>query len=179
MNVLVIDGHPDLTKSTANAAICQRLQQHTDWQINHLGSGAFDVEQQQQALLAADLVVVQFPLYWSAFPCNLKRWVDEVFTYGFAFGPQGSKLADKKLIFSVTAGAKGHSYSYDGFNLMPFAEYQKSFEHAFRAAQMHILPTHITFEMNANPNEGGDLQNCLQLAEIHAQQLIEQVNGSL
>ncbi|PSW07529.1 NAD(P)H-dependent oxidoreductase [Photobacterium lipolyticum] len=177
MNVLVIDGHPDLQKSTANAVTYSHYQQTTDWSIQHLGAGyQGDIDQEQSALLNADIVVVQFPLYWSTFPAVLKKWIDDVFTYGFAFGPNGSKLKDKKLVFSITAGATAESYSETGFNFMPFSVYQQAFEHVFRAAEMDITNTIVTFEMNANPDEGGDKDNTIKLAQHHAKEVINTVN---
>ncbi|MBY6187631.1 NAD(P)H-dependent oxidoreductase [Marinobacter hydrocarbonoclasticus] len=175
MNVLLIDGHPDLNTSTANAAILSQFKAHTDWRFHHLGERDVVVADEQAALLAADLVIVQFPLYWSTFPHVLKKWIDDVFTYDFAFGPNGSKLKGKTLLFSITAGAKEASYSIEGFNLMPFFAYQRAFEHAFVAAEMTLLDTVITFEMNADPNEGGDKSACLALARQHADKVMSTV----
>ena len=172
MNVLLIDGHPDLTKSTANAATFSLYKANTQWQFRHLGYGEQVVAEEQAALLAADLIIVQFPLYWSTFPCVLKKWIDDVFTFDFAFGPNGSKLKGKKLLFSITAGATASSYSEDSFNLMPFSHYQRAFEHAFRAAELDIIETVITFELNANPNEGGERETYLTLARQHADQVM-------
>lgn len=45
-----------------------------------------DVVQEQQKILAADAVVVQFPLWWYGMPAILKGWFDRVFLSGFAFG---------------------------------------------------------------------------------------------
>jgi len=177
MNVLVIDGHPNLQESTANATIYNQYEQTTDWYINHLDNFCGDIKEEQSALLRADIVVVQFPLYWSSYPAVLKKWIDDVFTYGFAFGPNGSKLKDKKLIFSITAGATAESYSETGFNFMPFSTYQQAFEHAFRAAEMDIVNTIVTFEMNANPDEGGDKDNTIKLAYHHAKTVTNAVNA--
>ncbi len=169
MNVLVIDGHPNLQESTANAAIYKHYQQTTEWLIHNLAVYQGDIQEEQAALLRADVIVVQFPLYWSTFPAVLKKWIDDVFTYGFAFGPDGSKLKDKKLVFSITAGATADSYSENGFNFMPLSVYQQAFEHAFRAAEMDIVDTIVTFEMNANPDEGGDKDKTIELAQNHAE----------
>ncbi len=177
MNVLLIDGHPDLTTSTANAAIVSTYKQQADWCFHHLGTRDVVVAAEQTALLAADIVIIQFPLYWSSFPYVLKKWIDDVFTFNFAFGPNGSKLKDKKLIFSITAGAKATSYASDGFNLMPIADYQRAFEHVFRAAEMIIVDTVITFEMNADSNEGGNKEICLNLANLHAEKVMSLVTS--
>ncbi|MFI3247313.1 MAG: NAD(P)H-dependent oxidoreductase [Ferrimonas sp.] len=171
MTVLIIDGHPDLTRSTANALILSSMQQDKGCCISHLSESAWIVEQEQQALLNASLIVIQFPLYWSAFPAVLKQWVDEVFTYGFAFGPNGSQLKNKPIILSITAGAKADSYREGGFNFMPFSDYLQALMHPFKAAEMTILEPIISFEMNANPDEGGNRFTCQALATAHTQQL--------
>ncbi len=179
MNILVIDGHPDLSKSVANATILADLTQQTEWHVNHVANFNGDIEAEQTALQIADLIVVQFPLYWSTYPSVLKRWIDEVFTYGFAFGPEGSKLKDKPVLFSVTAGATEESYSETGFNFLPLLAYQVAYEHPFRAAEVNIVDTIVTFEMNATPEEGGDKAMTLELSHQHAQRLIQVVNQSL
>ncbi|WP_194437008.1 NAD(P)H-dependent oxidoreductase [Vibrio fluminensis] len=179
MNVLVINGHPNLDKSFANAEILKLLEQRTDWNVAHAADFAGDIKTEQQRLLDAELVIVQFPLYWSTFPAVMKEWIDQVFTYGFAFGPDGSQLKGKKLLFSITAGATAESYSETGFNFMPLENYQRSFEHAFKAAEMDILDTVVTFEMNAIPEEGGDVEKTIALAHQHANQIIFAVKNAV
>jgi NAD(P)H dehydrogenase (quinone) len=44
-----------------------------------------DVEAEQAKLCRADLVVLQFPLWWYGMPAILKGWVDRVLQSGFAF----------------------------------------------------------------------------------------------
>ena len=45
-----------------------------------------DIRAEQGQLLAADTLVLQFPLWWYAPPAILKGWIDRVFTKGFAYG---------------------------------------------------------------------------------------------
>ena len=54
-----------------------------------------DVEHEQSALLAHDRVIFQFPMYWYSVPPLLKKWLDDVLTYGFAYGSSGDKLAGR------------------------------------------------------------------------------------
>ncbi|GAL06093.1 NAD(P)H oxidoreductase YRKL [Photobacterium aphoticum] len=75
MNVLVINGHPDLSQSVANATILADLTAQTDWTIHSVVGFAGDIHAEQQRLLEADVVVVQFPLYWSTYPAVLKKWL--------------------------------------------------------------------------------------------------------
>lgn len=176
MNVVVLNGHPNLAQSVANRTILADLAEQTNWTVNHVADFDGNIEAEQAQLLNADVIVVQFPLYWSTYPAVLKKWVDDVFTYGFAFGPEGSKIKGKKVIFSVTAGATEASYSTEGFNFLPFEHYQIAYEHPFRAAEVNIVDTVITFEMNATPEEGGDEANTLALAHRHAERVMAAVS---
>lgn len=45
-----------------------------------------DIELEQEKLLWADTVILQFPLWWFSMPAILKGWVERVYAYGFAYG---------------------------------------------------------------------------------------------
>ncbi len=75
-----------------------------------------DVRAEIDKLLWADVLILQFPLWWFSMPAILKGWVDRVFAYGFAYGVgehsdkrwgdrygEGS-LAGKRAMLIVTAG---------------------------------------------------------------------------
>lgn len=74
-----------------------------------------DVRAEQQKLFAADLIVIQFPLWWYQVPAMLKGWIDRVF--GGSLGshdpdpqtglPQrygAGALVGKRALLVVTAG---------------------------------------------------------------------------
>jgi NAD(P)H dehydrogenase (quinone) len=50
------------------------------------GTQALDVAAEQEKLLWADAVVIQFPLWWYGMPAILKGWVERVYAKGFAYG---------------------------------------------------------------------------------------------
>lgn len=54
------------------------------------GLQTVDVEAEQEKILAADAVILQFPLWWFGMPAILKGWVDRVFAYGLAYGFKGA-----------------------------------------------------------------------------------------
>jgi NAD(P)H dehydrogenase (quinone) len=56
-----------------------------DWDPILRDEGGPDVEVEQRKLLDADLVVLQFPLWWYGMPAIMKGWVDRVFEAGFAY----------------------------------------------------------------------------------------------
>ena len=115
MKTLLVAGHPDLSQSVANATILEEIASALpDITVRKLceaaPDGAFDVAEEQTALAEADLIVWQFPFHWYAMPWFMKKWLDEVFVYGFAHGP-GAKLAGKKLLVSFTTGAPAAAYT--------------------------------------------------------------------
>lgn len=177
MNILVLNGHPNLTQSVANASILDIVAKQPGWHIKSVAKFNDDPVTEQQQLLDADMIIVQFPLYWSTYPAVLKYWIDEVFTYGFAFGPNGSQLQGKPVLFSITAGATEESYSENGFNFLPFSLYQQAYEHPFRAADVDIIDTIVSFKMNSNSAEGGNKSHTLFLAQMHAERVIAAVNS--
>ncbi|MBP5586174.1 MAG: NAD(P)H-dependent oxidoreductase [Lentisphaeria bacterium] len=115
MKTLLIAGHPDLSKSVANATILEEVAVALpDLTIRKLcevaPGGRFDIVAEQAALADAGLIVWQFPFHWYAMPWFMKQWLDEVFVFGFAHGP-GAKLGGKKLLVSVTTGAPEAAYT--------------------------------------------------------------------
>lgn len=118
-NILIISGHPDLKKSFANKEILKLISQqipaaehrtldtlYPDYGINVL--------KEQQCLVSADIIVLQFPLFWYGVPSLMKKWMEDVFVYGFSHGSQGSKLSGKRIIFSFTSGASEEMYRPGG-----------------------------------------------------------------
>lgn len=92
------------------------------------GSLTEDVKAEQEKLLWADVLILQFPLWWFTMPAILKGWVDRVFAYGFAYGVgehsdqrwgdrygEGT-LAGKRAMLIVTAGGWEEHYSPRGIN---------------------------------------------------------------
>src|ERR1051326_4747713 len=50
------------------------------------GTQAPEIAAEQEKLLRADAVILQFPLWWFSMPAILKGWVDRVYAYGFGYG---------------------------------------------------------------------------------------------
>lgn len=77
-----------------------------------------DIQQEQEKVKKADLIIFQFPLWWSSMPAILKGWIDRVFTPGFTYG--GGKWFDKgglkgkKAMLSLTTGGGSNFFSTQG-----------------------------------------------------------------
>jgi NAD(P)H dehydrogenase (quinone) len=87
------------------------------------GSQAADIAAEQEKLLAADAVILQFPLWWFSMPAIMKGWVDRVFTNGFGYGSGSSwrrygegMLEGRRAMVVVTTGAGEPHLSDRGIN---------------------------------------------------------------
>ncbi|WP_137173169.1 NAD(P)H-dependent oxidoreductase [Massilia sp. HP4] len=87
-----------------------------------------DIAREQEKLLWADAVILQFPLWWYSMPAILKGWVERVYAFGFAYGVgehsdshwgdrfgEGT-LAGKRAMLMVTAGGWDSHYGPRGIN---------------------------------------------------------------
>ncbi len=87
-----------------------------------------DVKVEQEKLLWADALILQFPLWWFSMPAILKGWIDRVYSHGFAYGVgdhndthwgdrygEGT-FAGKRAMLIVTAGGWEEHYSPRGIN---------------------------------------------------------------
>ncbi|WP_431258822.1 NAD(P)H-dependent oxidoreductase [Roseateles chitinivorans] len=84
-----------------------------------------DVVEEQRKLLAADLVILQFPLWWFGMPAIMKGWIDRVWARGLAYGRngQGNRVRygeggfeGRRAMVSVTTGGPAADYGPRGIN---------------------------------------------------------------
>ena len=117
-NLLIISGHDNSNISVANKTIINDLKSaFPDAEFSQLDEYGFniDVKAEQEKLVKADVIVFQFPVYWSSCPAILQNWFEKVLSHGFAYGSQGNALKGKKAIFSCTAGAVVEDYTTSGY----------------------------------------------------------------
>jgi NAD(P)H dehydrogenase (quinone) len=83
-------------------------------------SGAFaeDIRREQERVAQADLLVLQFPLWWGSPPAILKGWCERVLAYGFAYVDgrrfDSGLFKGRRAIFSVTTGGTPERFSNEG-----------------------------------------------------------------
>jgi NAD(P)H dehydrogenase (quinone) len=92
------------------------------------GTQAPEVAEEQRKMLWADVVVLQFPLWWYGMPAILKGWVDRVYAYGFAYGvgPHGGAqwgkrfgegvMQGRRAMIATTVGGRMAHYGPRGVN---------------------------------------------------------------
>jgi len=136
MKILVIFAHPDVDNgSIGNKIILDRLNKVDGVAIRELYKmypdfkmSPEDVVVEQQALIEADLIIFQFPLYWYNMPPLMRMWEDEVLLYGFCIGSKGDKLKGKDFLVSTTIGGPEESYSSTGYNSFTVPEFLRPIE---------------------------------------------------
>ncbi|MFO1173529.1 MAG: NAD(P)H-dependent oxidoreductase [Hyphomicrobiaceae bacterium] len=110
---------------------CERPEHYSDRQ----SPGRFDVQLEQRHasevkavpkdvaaeiahLDRADLLILQYPLWWHMPPAILKGWFDRVFIYGDVYTSkvrfENGRFKGKRAILSTTVGTSPATYEHDG-----------------------------------------------------------------
>lgn len=77
-----------------------------------------DIQREIDRVFAADLLIMQFPMWWFSLPAILKGWIDRVFAFGvtYDFGRTWNKgvLKGKRAMLSLTTSAPPNVFMPDG-----------------------------------------------------------------
>ncbi|NKW78517.1 NAD(P)H-dependent oxidoreductase [Rhodobacteraceae bacterium R_SAG7] len=144
MKILVLTAHPNLENSQINKVWFDALSSAADVTARNLTeiggpTMTFDIEAEQAELLSHDRIIFQFPFYWYSAPPVLKAWMDQVLSYGFAYGPGGDKLSGREFLLLVSTGGPADSYHAGGYNNFSMDEFLKPFQQTALLAHMRYL----------------------------------------
>jgi putative NADPH-quinone reductase len=119
LKTLIIVTHPNIEISVINKRWVDELKKYPEKYTVHelhkvYPDGNINVEKEQELIESHHNLVLQFPVYWFNCPPLLKKWLDEVFTYGWAYGSKGDKLKNRKVALAVSAGIRKEDYSEKG-----------------------------------------------------------------
>jgi NAD(P)H dehydrogenase (quinone) len=110
---------------------CERAEHYADRQ----NPERFDVQAEQRHASArgtippmvaaeierldrADLLILQYPMWWHLPPAILKGWIDRVFIYGEVYASkkrfENGRFTGKRAMLSVTVGTSEATYAFDG-----------------------------------------------------------------
>lgn len=126
-----------------------------------------EVREEQAKLAAAELLVLQFPLWWYGPPAILKGWIDRIFLAGFAFGDLDPDLgvplrygdgglAGRRALIIVTAGEDERTLSSRGVSgdldslLFPLTH------GALWYTGIASLPLHVVYDADTLSRKEGD-----------------------
>lgn len=129
MKTLIVFSHQYFENSKINKALLKSAKTLPNLQIRNLDElygtdiKGFNVKKEQDFLINADRIIFQFPLFWLSTPPMLKAYLDEVLTYGFAYGSEATILKDKRVDIAVSLGSAKSEYSKSGSNQHDIKEY--------------------------------------------------------
>jgi len=144
--IVVIVAHPQLQHSRVNARLLQTAAGAAPQRVQVRDLYALypdyflDVAAEQAALAQARLVVWQHPIHWYGMPPLMKLWLDEVFAFGWAYGPGGHALRGKDLWPVLSTGGPESSYRPDGYNRYFFDAFLPPYEQTAALAGLRMLP---------------------------------------
>ena len=174
-NILIISGHTNTTSdSVANNIILEQLgnqlpgsrivyldRLYPDFNIN--------IAAEQENLLWADVIVLQFPVFWFSMPSLLHRWMEQTFLHGFSHGSTGDKLHGKTLVVSYTTGAPAEAMNWENF----FSNLHASCQFTGMNWGGSIGTGGVSYQMRQDPQMLSEIK---LKAEQHAQRLIGHLN---
>ena len=180
MKTLVVLAHPSIDeRSLANRIIIERIHQVPGVTIKDLykecPSFRFNVEAEHKSLLAAESIVFQFPFYWYSVPGILKEWLDQVFTYGFAYGSAGDKLKGKQFLVSTTIGGPADAYREGGYNNYPIDDLLKPLHQTANLSGMQYNTPIVSHNMIYIPDVYNKKDEVEQRARNHAGRLYQYI----
>ncbi|MFV0290951.1 MAG: NAD(P)H-dependent oxidoreductase [Mangrovibacterium sp.] len=112
-NKLIILGHSNYNGSNVNKALIEAAAENKinvhNLQLIYPNAN-FNTKEEQSKLEAADEIIFQFPVHWFSTPWILKKYFDEVFSYGWAYG-SGYNLKEKRAKLVVTTGVDKNGYT--------------------------------------------------------------------
>lgn len=179
--ILVISAHQDLNQSVSNQLILKELENHFGDKVSIRRLSdlypdfKIDVEAEQKALLEADAVLLQYPTFWFNTPAILKKWLDDVWLHGFAYGEGGDKLHGKKLLVSTSTGS-GES-TYNGEIVATIDDLVKPVKHSALYSGFDwqgVYPLYGALFISG-VHDDAHLAQVQNHAKAHAQKLIEKL----
>lgn len=144
--IVVIAAHPQLDHSHATRSLMEAAAQLDPARVEVRDLYALypdyfiDVKAEQAVLMQARLVVWLHPVHWYSMPPLMKLWLDEVFSFGWAYGPGGRALAGKDLWLAASTGGPQSSYRPDGYNRYFFDAFLHPHEQTAALCGMRWLP---------------------------------------
>ena len=147
--VLILFAHPSLQRSEVNIRLYRASRELDDITLVDLyhdyPTYHIDIDREQKRLLAHDVLVFMFPLYWYSTPALLKEWQDLVLEYGFAYGEDATALKDKLFLCALTAGGGEGAYRADGYNHYTIRELLRPLEQTAAICGMQFLAPFALF----------------------------------
>ena len=182
-SILMIVAHPNIESSIGNKTIIEHFKSlHPEAEIDELyklyPDFKIDVKKEQEKLLKADFIILQFPYFWYNAPALLRKWFEDVLEHGFAYGSKGKALQGKKLIISFTTGSPVETYKEGGMQNFTLEDLTKGFHQLANLCSMNwagfVATGNLVFFLRDKPEELAKMKDRLKQ---HAEELSAKVKG--
>ena len=131
--------------------------------INASKTGAFapDIKEEMEKVKWADLLIFQFPIFFTFMPAIMKGWIDRVLAPGFGFNPVTNSAYNtglfkgKSAMLVTTTGAPKEMYSEGGAH-GDLNKHLESITHCiFEYMGMEVLPSYVIYAASSMSREKG------------------------
>ena len=181
--ILMVVAHPNMSSSLGNKGIIENFRAlHPDAEIDDLyklyPDFKIDVKREQEKLVKADYIILQFPMFWYNAPALMRQWFESVLEHGFAYGSKGKALEGKKLLLSITTGSPTEAYKEGGVQNYTIEDLTKGFHQLANLCSMkwdgYITTGNFVFFLRDKPDE---MKKMTERLKQHAKELSAKVNG--
>jgi glutathione-regulated potassium-efflux system ancillary protein KefF len=142
-DIYLIAAHPNWRESRVNRLLRDAAQKlgrvHTCDLYASYPDYDIDIAAEQERLSAAQLVVWLHPIHWYSMPALMKLWVDDVLSFGWAYGG-GTALAGKDVWLVASTGGSEDAYRPNGYNRYFFDAFLPPYEQTAALCGMRFLP---------------------------------------
>ncbi len=172
---VIILAHPNLDNSIANKIITEEVSKLDNVEVHNIAKlypdFNIDAKAEQEALLNAERIIFQYPIYWYNMPPILKQWFDQVLTYGFAYGEGTYKLEGKEMMASLTTGGPEEAYTEDVLD----SKIMFPLERTAEFCKMKYLKPKVLHGIMAMP--GMDTSPFVSSAQEQAKKVVEAIKN--
>lgn len=158
MKTLIIVIHPNIQDSSINKRWIEELNKYPDKYYVHQLHEVYtdekiDVLAEHKLIESYEKIIFQFPFYWFNCPPFFKKWLDEVLTYGWAYGSKsGYKVLGKKIALAISVGIDEYDYNQSGKYKYNLEQLTSPFELTFEYVKADYKPffAYYGIELNAS-----------------------------
>ena len=153
--IALVYAHPHSDRSRANAVLLDAVRRVPGLEVHALydlyPDFDIDVDAEQAWLARAHTIVWQHPIYWYSVPSLMKHWIDEVLSYGWAYGEGGTALHGKRVQWVATTGGDPDAYGPGGMHAHAFDVYEPPIRQTAKFCGMQWLEPLVMHGAHAVP----------------------------
>ncbi|AMB99531.1 hypothetical protein AWM75_05755 [Aerococcus urinaehominis] len=141
MEVHIFEGHPNLAESASHQFL--KAGRPADSHYHQLANfNSSDILLHRDLILAADRIVLQFPLYWYQAPALVVDWLNQVLADNFV-KRHASQLAGKDFGLVISTGQPLSSYQSGGREAYTVSEMLRPYQMLANRLDFNYLPVFV------------------------------------